>query len=132
LYSLKQEVAAQQVGMSDATLRGMETGALRLSLEYLDKVCPVYQLNSSLVLAEAASALYDFHLKKLARDPSEQIVGRLEQVLEAVDARHQAERKEAEAKLLWDGHLLLCTKKKFVIQDDGPAEEEGDKEEASS
>jgi hypothetical protein len=111
LCSLKQEVAAQQVGMSYATLRGMETGALRLSLEYLDKVCPVYH----------------FHLKKLARDPSEQIVGRLEQVLEAVDARHKAERKEAEAKLLWDGHLLLCTKKKLVIQDE-PAEEEPDKE----
>jgi transcriptional regulator with XRE-family HTH domain len=112
---MKQEVVAGKAGMSDTTLRKVEDGLGPLRNKYLDAICPVLGLDRDVVLLEAAGFLWVSLLEKLALDPEGPIPQLRERLLEAVDARHQAERQEIDVKLLWDSALFF--KKKFLIQD---------------
>lgn len=126
---MKQEVVAKKAGMSDTTLRWIEQGKLRVSHENLDAICPLLKLDRDVVLLEAAIALSDLQIKKLARDPGERIARSREKVLEAVRARHRAEHEEIEAKLLWDSALFF--EAQLVVRAGGPADGDAAPDETS-
>jgi transcriptional regulator with XRE-family HTH domain len=109
---LKQETVAKKAGISDTTLRRIENGVGPLSNDYLRAICGALKLNPDLVLLEATIGLWESLLKRLAQDPQGPIPLLRSQVLEAVDARHEAERRETDAKLLWDS--LLFYKTQFI------------------
>lgn len=117
---MKQEVVAKKAGMSDKTLRWIEQGKLRVSRKDLAAICPLVKLDPDKVLLEAAAAMWDLQLEKLARDPGERIARSREKLLEAVRARHRAEHEEIEAKLLWDSALFF--EAQLVARDGGPAD----------
>ena len=109
---LKQEVVARKAGISDTTLRRIENGVGPLRNDYLMDICKVLGLNPDLVLLEALTPLWLAVAEKLARDPMGPVPFLREKVMAAVDARHQAERKEIDAKLFWDSFLFF--KMKYV------------------
>jgi transcriptional regulator with XRE-family HTH domain len=112
---MKQKVAAKNAGMSDATLRKIEDGELPVSYEYLDKICPVLKVERDEILLEAGIRFCLSLIKTLGRNPNVLVSKLREEILENVDARHQAERRQIDAQLHWNS--LLFFKGKFFIQD---------------
>jgi transcriptional regulator with XRE-family HTH domain len=107
---VKQETVANKAGISDTTLRRIENGVGPLSNDYLQKICKALKLNPDLILLEGTIALWLSLLQKLARDPEGPIPFLREKILDAVDERQRAERKEIDARLLWDSLLFFKDK----------------------
>ena len=107
---MKQEVAAEKLGISDATLRKVEEGEGSLYLKYLYAICQLLKLSPDMVLYRASGPMWVSLLKKVAQDLNAPPVPPFRKtMLDALDARQQAERKELEAKLLWESALLFNT-----------------------
>jgi len=110
---MKQEVVARKAGLSDATLRKIETGLGPLNNGDIESICKALELNSDAAVLEASTALRYSLLEKLGRDPELSIYDQQDKIRDAARTRHEAELKELEAKLSWERFLYL-KQRKFV------------------
>lgn len=113
---MKQEVVAAKAGLSDATLRKYENGKGSLYKQDIESLCQILGLNSDVVLLEASTAMRGDLLERLGRSPELPLNDLQEERRAALKARQDAERKELEAELRWNG-LLYFKQKKFLDRD---------------
>lgn len=111
---MSQGAVAKKVGISDKTLRNIEKGIGPLPNDYFFPICQVLNLNPDQILLEAIIPFWLSVLEKLTQDPTGPFPALREKLLEALDQRHRAERKEADMKLLWDS--VIHFRKSFVSE----------------
>ena len=113
---MKQEVVAAKAGLSDATLRKYENGKGSLYIKDIEAICKILGLNADVVLLEASTTMRGDLLSKLGKNPELPLQDLQEERRAALRARQDAERKELEAELRWNG-LLYFKQKKFLDRD---------------
>jgi transcriptional regulator with XRE-family HTH domain len=110
---MKQEIVAEKVKLSDATLRKIEKGQASVPIPLLESICKVLGVNPDVLVLEASTAMRCDLLGRLGRDPELPLYDLQEKRRVALKARHEAELKELEADLSWDS-VLYIKQKKFV------------------